>query len=447
MKVFSRLGLMGRLLAIVAVAVALDVVANAFLFERANDFSIRSDDAERIADHLVIAHRLLDDEAPSQRGHVADRLTTSAFEVSWAALDTRPKRSIELDTLADQVLESEPELRRTALRFHLSPLSHGGDIHGSMALSDGSTVHFSSELQMARALNFERMAVLIIPTLLLVLMAALLVRAVLAPLRRLVHSSARVGSDQPRPIDEAGPAEVRQLIRAFNAMQGRIHELVRNRNVTVAALCHDLRTPLMRLRLRMDEFAAESPESAALMADLDELEALVGSMQDYLDGAGESAPRERVDLAVMAMTIVEKEQDLGRTASYSGPDHLVILARPLPLRRAIGNLVQNAIHYGGNAELSLSRDRTDYIIRVEDSGPGISDENLQSAVEPFVRLDDARRRDAAGMGLGLAIVDRIARTEGGDLVLRNRDTGGLSATIRLPVSLHDPAAENALETL
>ncbi|MBS7668697.1 ATP-binding protein [Croceicoccus gelatinilyticus] len=438
---------MGRLLAIVALAVALDMIANAFLFERANQFSIRIDDAERIAEHLVIAHRLLDEEIPAERGHVADRLTTSAFEVSWKAQDTRPKRSIELDTLTSQVLELEPELRQTALRFHLSPLSHGGDIHGSMSLSDGSTVHFSSELQMARALNLERWAVLVVPTLLLVLMAALLVRAVLSPLRRLVHLSARVGSDQPRPIDEAGPAEVRQLIRAFNTMQGRIHELVRNRNVTVAALCHDLRTPLMRLRLRLDQVASESPEGSALMADLDELEALVGSMQDYLDGAGESGPRERVDLAVMAMTIVERAQDLGRDARYSGPDHLVIMARPLPLRRAIGNLVQNAIHYGGNAELSLSRDRMDYIIRVDDSGPGISDENLQSAVEPFVRFDDARRRDAPGMGLGLAIVDRIARTEGGDLVLRNREAGGLSATIRLPVTLHDPAANKSLETL
>lgn len=447
MKVFSRLGLMGRLLAIVALAVALDMVANAVLFQRATDFSIRGDDAERIAEHLVIAHRLLDEEPPADRGHVAERLTTSAFEVSWTEVDTRPKRSIELDTLTNQVLRLEPELRQTALRFHLSPLSHGGDIHGSMALSDGSTVHFSSELQMARSLNFERFAVLVVPTLTLILMTILLVRAVLAPLRRLVHLSARVGSDQPRPIDEAGPAEVRQLIRAFNTMQGRIHELVRNRNVTVAALCHDLRTPLMRLRLRLDSVASESSESAALMADLDELEALVGSMQDYLDGAGENGPRERIDLAVMAMTIVEKEQDLGRDARYSGPDHMVILARPLPLRRAIGNLVQNAIHYGGNAELSVSRDKSDYIIRVEDNGPGISDEKLQSAVEPFVRLDDARRRDAPGMGLGLAIVDRISRTEGGDLVLRNREEGGLSATIRLPVTLHDPAANKSLETL
>lgn len=447
MKVLSRLGLMGQLLAIVAAAVAVDIVANAFLFERANDFSVRSDEAERIAEHLVIAHRLLDEEPQSDRGHIADRLTTSAFEVSWDALDTRPQRSIELDALAGQVLQAEPELRRTALRFHLSPLNHDGDIQGSMSLSDGSTVYFSSELQMARALNLERMAVVIVPTLLLVLMAALLVRAVLAPLRRLVHISARVGSDQPQPIREAGPAEVRQLIQAFNTMQARIHELVRNRNVTVAALCHDLRTPLMRLRLRMDEFASAHPESNALLADLDELEALVGSMQHYLDGGGESGPRERVDLAVMAMTIIEKEQDLGRHASYSGTDHLVILARPLPLRRAISNLVQNAIHYGGNAALSLSRDSTDYIIRVDDNGPGISDENLQSAVEPFVRLDDARRRDAPGMGLGLAIVDRIARTEGGDLVLRNRDEGGLSATIRLPANVHDPAEVASLETL
>ncbi|WP_066553037.1 ATP-binding protein [Croceicoccus bisphenolivorans] len=436
------MGLMGRLLAIVAMAVALDMVANAFLFERANEFSVQGDEAERIAEHLVIAHRLLDEAPVDRREHIAVRLTTGGFAVAWAAGDVRPERNVQLDALAAQVIDSEPELRNAALRFTLSALGQRGDIHGSMALSDSSSVHFSIEMHTARTLNLERIAVLAVPTLLLIILACVLVQAVLAPLRRLVHASAHVGSGQPQPVEEVGPAEVRQLIHAFNAMQKRIHELVRNRNVTVAALCHDLRTPLLRLRLRVDSLAPSGRDSEALFADIEELEALVGSMQAYLDGAGESGPRERVDLAVMAMTIIEKEQDLGRNATYSGPEHLDIMARSLPLRRAIGNLVQNALHYGGNVALSVSRNDNDYVISVEDDGPGIGEEMLEDAVQPFVRLDDARRRDAPGMGLGLAIVDRIARTEGGELVLRNREQGGLSATIRLPLALHDPTLIN-----
>lgn len=439
MKLLSGIGLYGRLLTIVALAVALDLVANAFLFQRANEFSLQSDDAERIAEHLVISHRMLEAAPASERAHVAAQLSTKAFDVEWSGGDARPERNIRLDTLTAQVQQQEPDLAQAHLRFHLSPLSRGGQISGSMALSDGSAVRFSTETGRVWPINLERIMVITVPTLLLIVLAGILVRAVLSPLRRLVHASARVGADNPEPIEEAGPAEVRHLIRAFNAMQRRIHGLVRNRNVTVAALCHDLRTPLARLRLRLEGSGRDEPEHAALMDDIDELEALVGSMQAYLDGAGESGPRERIDLAVMALTIIQNEEDLGHAASYSGPDHLDIMARPLPLRRAIGNLVQNAIHHGGNAMLTVERDAADYVITVEDDGPGIGAQWLEDAIQPFVRLDDSRRRDAPGMGLGLAIVDRIARTEGGALELRNRAGGGLAATIRLPLELHDPS--------
>lgn len=433
------MGIFGRLLAIVAFAVALDFLANALVFQRVNDFSVQTEEADRIAEHLVIAHRLLNDTPVDRRREMADKLSTEHFEITWSRSPAMLTPTLELNGLREQVLDREPDLGKASLQLHLPPLEQSGVIHGTMRLTDTSGVAFATYVSRTWALNLERAAALLLPMVLLILLAAVLLRAVLSPLRRLVSLTARVGAETPEPLVETGPPELRKLIAAFNTMQGRIHELVRNRNVTVAALCHDIRTPLSRLRLRVDNSAMPQHERSSMTVDLDELESLVRSMQSYLDGAGEAGPRERIDLAVMASTIIEDAQDAGHDARYEGPAHLDILARPLPLRRAIGNLVDNAVHYGGNAILNVTSTPDEYLIGVEDNGPGIDEAHFADAVQPFVRLDDARGSNAPGMGLGLAIVDRITRSEGGEFTLERPPTGGLRATICLPRALHDPS--------
>jgi len=155
---------------------------------------------------------------------------------------------------------------------------------------------------------------------------------------------------------------------------------------------------------------------------------------------GSEARREQIDLAAMAQTLVEQVGDQGGAAggaeggraAYHGPDHLIVHARALPLRRALSNLVANALHYGGNARVALSTSPSGVMILVEDDGPGIAPEDLEKALQPFVRLDRARERNTGGMGLGLAIVSRAVEGEGGTLTLSNRPHGGLQALIRLP---------------
>ena len=232
-------------------------------------------------------------------------------------------------------------------------------------------------------------------------------------------------------VPEAGPSELRHVIRAFNAMQTRIHRLIADRTQALAAVGHDLRTPLARMQLRTD--AIGNPElRRAFSADVAEMEALVGSVLSYLAGDDDPESPVRIDVAVLAATIVDDAADHGGDATYVGDDHLEASVRPIGLKRALGNLVENALHYGHCARVSVTADAEAVIVRVDDDGPGIPAEQLEQVLQPFARLDPARSRNTSGLGLGLAIVVRAAEADGGELHIVNRPEGGLRAELRLP---------------
>lgn len=169
-------------------------------------------------------------------------------------------------------------------------------------------------------------------------------------------------------------------------------------------------------------------------ADIDEMSAMIGSVLSYLKGFEPETPR-LGDLAAIAMTVVDDAVDRGASARYVGPNHAVTTGRLLSIKRALTNLVDNAVLYGGGARVTLSQ-ATDggVTLTVEDSGPGIAPEALNRVLEPFLRLDEARARNTRGLGLGLSIVAQIAEREGGRLTLENRREGGLRATLRLPAA-------------
>jgi signal transduction histidine kinase len=234
-------------------------------------------------------------------------------------------------------------------------------------------------------------------------------------------------------VPERGPDELRELIRALNEMQERIHQSLVDRTQTMLAIGHDLKTPLARMRLRLDDESVDPEVRDGLNHDIDEMRMLLDSIQAYVDSDGRSIPAERIDIAVMAETLVDTAADHGADATYSGVSSLEVKVRPVPIRRALSNLIENALHYGGNVRVSVRRDGGAVEITVDDDGPGIPDDRITDALQPFVRLDTARARDTAGMGLGLPIVRKAVRTENGTLDLRNRPEGGLRATIRLPM--------------
>jgi len=166
--------------------------------------------------------------------------------------------------------------------------------------------------------------------------------------------------------------------------------------------------------------------------DISEMDDMIASLLTFLKGEDDPEPAVAVDVAVMAATLVEDATDRGREARYTGPRHLEWVVRPSMLRRALSNLIENALHYGKSVQVTVVQDGTELVFRIEDDGPGIPPEQIEEALRPFVRLDVERGRNTKGMGLGLAIVQQAVALEKGRLTLVNAPLGGLIAEIRLP---------------
>ncbi|MET0137576.1 MAG: ATP-binding protein [Sphingobium sp.] len=435
MKKLASVGLMGRILLILALVMATEFIANTFLFERASQFALRDDEARRMAEHLVVARRVLDRTPMGERPVVARELSTSHFGIRWTRDADPSGGSFALRNLQNQIVHLEPELLRSKLRLHLRPLRQGGNIAGSIELPDHSILSFHSvQGEQLWSLTAGRILTWIAPTLVLVVLGSLMIRVTLHPFRMLMRATSKVGTETVVPVPEQGPSEIRDLIRAFNQMQHRIHRLISSRTQALAAVGHDLRTPLARLQLRLDAAGVDADAHRTMSQDIQEMTDLLHSLQIYLSGEGTNLPRERIDIASMIHTLVDAARDAGRDAFYLGPDSLEVLARPVPIRRSLSNLIDNALHHGGNARISVQEDENGIAIMVDDDGPGIAPKRLADVLQPFVRIDDARSRNTRGMGLGLAIVNDAVRAEGGTFSLENRAEGGLRACIRLPLT-------------
>jgi signal transduction histidine kinase len=445
-NVFRRLhgsaGLIGQIFAILLLAMVLEFGVSTLLYERASQFSVRDDEARRLAEHLLIARKLVDEKPPSARPALARELTTSRYEIRWSpGLPPPPPVPDDLEAMYHQIVGWEPDLARAGLRLNLSSPGRGAVTAGGLRLSDGSWLHFRTR----QAIHIpdqilERVVLAMVPAAVLILMGGLLVRRTLLPLRRLALAADRVGSgsDPDEAVPEIGPSEVRRVTGAFNRMHARIYQLIADRTQALAAVGHDLRTPLARLQLRADRIA-EPEVRAAIEADVAEMSAMVASLLAYLGGEDEVEPLAMTDLAVLCATLCDDIADRGREGSYEGPAHLELPLRRVTIKRALVNLVENALHYGDSVFLSLAQEPDRIVLRVEDDGPGIPEASLVHVLDPFVRLDTARARDTIGLGLGLAIVAKAVAEHDGALTLTNRPLGGLRAEIVLPTGTTAPA--------
>ncbi|KTE02338.1 ATP-binding protein [Sphingopyxis sp. H115] len=427
------LGLIGRIVGIILLTVTMEFVVSTLLYERAGEFSIKEDEARRLAEHLVIVHRLVDERPAAERPAIARYLSTDRYKVHWQR--TAPERHIlsaELRQMRDQVVEWEPTLASAGLQLQLASPVSNDKVAGQISLTDGSWVHFKMYgLETGWALKFNRIMLALIPAIAFAILGGLLVRQTLRPLRTLGHAIESMGQGERIVVREEGTNEVRQLIRAFNQMQDQISRMIADRTQALAAVGHDLRTPLARLQLRIDG-SNDTDLRASSERDIAEMEEMIASVLAYLGGDEDSEAPMRVDLAVLVATLVDDMTDHGHRICYEGPDHLVATLRPNAFKRAVGNLIENAIHYGEDVRVGLSGDSGRIVLRVEDNGPGIPAESIADVLQPFVRLDAARSRNTKGLGLGLAIVSRMVEREAGEFTLTNRIEGGLRAEIALP---------------
>jgi signal transduction histidine kinase len=263
------------------------------------------------------------------------------------------------------------------------------------------------------------------------LASVLVVRWITRPLRRLADAADAIGADlRARPLPEDGPEEVRHAAAAFNAMQGRIRRLVEDRTEALAAMSHDLRTPLARLKLRAG-FLPEGEDRARMEADIAEMEAMVSRTLDYIREGRDAEPAKPSDLAAILQTLASDAADAGHDVAYDGPPRVVLPLRRLAAKRALSNLVENALRHGaGPVRLSVRDGEGQVVVEVADAGAGIPPADRARALEPFVQLDAARGR--GGSGLGLAIAARFAEASGGALDLGDAPGGGLVARMVLP---------------
>jgi len=262
----------------------------------------------------------------------------------------------------------------------------------------------------------------------------LAVRQAVRPLRALAAAADALGPDlRPVELPERGPSEVLRSARAFNAMQRRIAAYVDERVRILAAISHDLQTPITRMRLRVD-MMDDDAQQPRLRADLDELQSLVKDGIGYARALhGEREAARAIDLDAQLDSLVLDYADAGSAVTLSGRIGTPVQTRPKALRRIVGNLVDNALKFAGSAAIDVGRDGQGGVrVRVLDDGPGIPADQLDAVFEPFFRLEGSRNRDTGGTGLGLAIARQLAGSLGGTLTLHNRDGGGLEARLTLP---------------
>jgi len=319
----------------------------------------------------------------------------------------------------------------------MGPWMHGPvgwrSLQAAVQLSNGQWLSFAAALpDSGPSASWQFVVAMAAMSGIVVLTSIWAVRRVTAPLGTVVRAAERLGRDvNAPPIAEAGSREMRQAAHAFNEMQGRLQRLLENRTRMLAALSHDLRTPLTLLRLRT-EGLREGEERDRMLANIGDLDAMIDATLKFARDEAAAEPWRLTDLTALLTSIVDDMADAGLPVNMEPAEPVILECQPGGLRRAVTNLLDNAVKYGKSARVELVTSPAAIRIVVDDEGPGIPDDELQRVFEPFYRLEQSRSRETGGTGLGLAIAQSIAQAHGGQIALANRPTGGLRAILSLP---------------
>jgi signal transduction histidine kinase len=309
----------------------------------------------------------------------------------------------------------------------------GDDVRIQVRLTDGNPVVVDARRVGMPVSNWV-MWVLLLQLAVLGLCAWFAVRLVTRPLARLAAAADELGPDlKGRMLGEEGPTEVAHAARAFNAMQRRIAGYMAERVEILAAISHDLQTPITRMRLRTEMMDNER-DQLKFRQDLDAMNALVREGVTYartLHGATE--PPCRVDADALLESMVADYEDSGQQVRLEGRIGGPIVTRPNALRRIVVNLIDNALKFGSEVRMQVCADADRLVITIIDNGPGIPPDQLEAVLKPFYRLEGSRNRSTGGTGLGLAIAHQLAIAMGAELSLHNRDEGGLRARVAMPL--------------
>lgn len=346
---------------------------------------------------------------------------------------TRDARELEA-VLIEELDEPLPEITARACDLEVA----GADIQ-VLARLDGEVLEFravKSEGTRFRHLTFPFVGALLFLCVAVTAMSAWAIWRVIGPLRRLSARADAFGqSIAAEPIAEEGPLEIRRVARTFNRMQERITRSIHERTRMLAAIGHDLRTPLTRMRLQLETGRTEPGRTelvrGKLLRDVGLMQSMVTSALIFLSGGFDGEEKEWLDLGALLATLCDEHEEGGSAVGYHGPEQIRFFCRPNAITRALTNLVENALHHGDQVTVTATAGDGHIAIEVADDGPGIPEDRLHDVTEPFVRLDPSRAGRPGSVGLGLSIVKEIVAAHGGTLDLRNRRPHGLVARVQL----------------
>jgi signal transduction histidine kinase len=425
-------GISGQIAAlVVASIVALHLIITiTFLIHRPDQIEPSID---RRHGQLATAVQLLGSAPATERPRLLDDIKGAfpQFDVQNLVSDAAPAANLPL----------VPELRglhhRLGPSYRVFSLDHDDNLHKvGIALPDGAMLS-ANLLQDQRQRPFwggPWMMTLLFAVISVSLLSLWAARALTAPLSSFAKAAEEFSLDgAAAPLPERGPAEIRSVAKALNRMRQRITGLIDDRTKMLAAISHDLRTPITRMRLR-SEFIEDDGHRGRMLHDLDQMRSMLESVLSFLRNDRKLESMTLVDIASTLQLITDQFSDMGHKVVYEGPQHAMATVRPDDLHRSVTNLVENAAKFGAETTVRLIASLDVITIEVEDDGPGISDARKDIMLEPFVRGDDARNMDeASGFGLGLSIARSIVLAHGGELSLNDRMPHGLIVRIRLPV--------------
>jgi signal transduction histidine kinase len=430
-RLLNLRGISGQIAALVVVSIAALhlIITASFLLHRPDQPEPSPD---RGHGQLATAVQLLGAAPASERARLSADIARAFPQLGIEILPPGPVSSGDPDRFNPHGLQ-----RRLGHDYRIFQLaSDGGTRRVGVGLPDGMMISANVLPDRPRPpfLGGPWMMTLLFAVISVTLLGLWAARALTAPLSSFARAAESFSlNGAAAPLPERGPEEIRSVARALNRMRERITGLIDDRTKMLAAISHDLRTPITRMRLR-SEFIEDETHRSRMLSDLDQMRAMLESVLSFLRNGRRLEAMTLADVASTLQLITDQFADMGRKIAYDGPAHAMATVRPDDLHRAVTNLVENAVRFGAEAVIRLRVSQDELTIDVEDDGPGISDALKQNMLEPFVRGDEARNMDeAAGFGLGLSITNAIVLAHGGALSLHDRQPHGLVVRIRLPV--------------
>lgn len=458
MSRFLPRSLFGQTLLILLAGLLVSHAIGYWIYAADRGAAVRAIGGFAVAQRIASLTQLVQEAPREWRDRIVAALSEQTFRVTLSTQPpgiapgaaTNTASQIVSDYLREQMpgLSSQPP--RVAVAAPIGPpfggfhqgMGHGPMMHGlggfrdlqvAMPLADGQWLIFATALPDSGP-AFSGQFLISMTVMALIILGATIwaVRRITTPLLSLAAAAERLGRDvTAQPLPESGTTETRRASRAFNDMQVRLRNLIDNRTRLLAAISHDLRTPLTLLRLRTEN-VADAKERDKMLATIAEMDSMIEATLKFSRDEATNEPQRATDIVALVQGIVDSIRDAGLSATMTPATSIVTACRPHALSRALSNLIDNAIKYGKTAHVAISATPQAIEITVDDEGIGIPESELKRVFEPFYRVEQSRSSETGGVGLGLAIALSAVQAHGGELNLENRPVGGLRARIRLP---------------